>query len=125
MWANAATDASRWIRNSPSASPTRAARITSRSIEPLGSVEAAIFLNRTVDALNHARLRDDDATGSERQRVTTFALAVLRIDVDDRLAEARLRQSERHEPERLHFSLLPEMVGIEMACDPDPVIGES
>src|SRR5919204_194959 len=58
------------------------------------------------------------------QHVQAFSLAVLRIGVDDRLAQRRSRHIKRLQPEVLDSALTLKMVCIEMAPDANVIVVE-
>jgi hypothetical protein len=67
---------------------------------------------------------DADATGAVRKLVLALLLAVLRVDVDLCLPQAGSWELERVQPELLDLLLLSEMVGEEVAIDPELVVGD-
>src|SRR5712692_10296221 len=87
------------------------------SVEPLGALEAAVFLNRAVNGLHDARAVNHELACAVRQPVRPLLCAVFRVDIDHRLPKARLREVEPLQPEPLNCALSIEMVGEEIAVD--------
>ena len=78
--------------------------------------------DRSVDLLHELGRVDTDANRPVRQSVLAFLLAVFRVDVHRRLAQARRRELERVEPELLDLALSLDVVGEEIAVDAKRIV---
>jgi hypothetical protein len=92
-------------------------------MEPLLSVEAAVLLDGAVDVLDDPGVVNGDAARAVRELVAPLLLAVSRVGIHARLAEAGSWQREQIEPGLLDLDLTDGVVREQVAGNPKPLVG--